>query len=241
MTHRLRVTYRKQGAARYVAHLDLMRTWERAIRRAHLPLTYSQGFTPHPKLQLAAPLPVGTASEGELIDVWLDEPVTPEEMRTRLSRQLPGGLEIVNVTLVDDRAPSLQAASIAAHYEVRYHADEIDEAALCADLARFLALEALPWEEARGDRVRAFDLRAAVLEASVRREGDQLVLAARLSLRGGGSARPSSLARALGLGEVEPLITTRVSLELGEPGAVDGDLESDTGDTSGDELEAERA
>lgn len=232
MTHRLRVTYRKQGAARYVAHLDLMRTWERAIRRAHLPLTYSQGFTPHPKLQLSTPLPVGTAAEGELIDIWLDELVTPDDLHARLGAQLPGGLDIVGVTLVEEPASSLQAASVAARYEVRYPGDAVDEAALRAGIARFMALDTLPWEEARGDKVRAYDLRAAVLDASVRREGEDVVLAVRLSLRGGGSARPSSLASALGLAGVEPLMTTRVALELGEPASTEDESGDDALESS---------
>ncbi len=56
MPQRLRITYRKDGPAKYVAHLDLMRTWERAIRRATLPLAYSQGFSPHARIAMAAPL-----------------------------------------------------------------------------------------------------------------------------------------------------------------------------------------
>lgn len=214
MAQRLRVTYRKDGPARYVAHLDLMRTWERAIRRARLPLTYSQGFTPHPKLQLAAPLPVGTAASSELIDIWLDEWMPPAEVSARLSAQLPGGIGIVHVEPVDERSTSLQAASIAARYEVRYARADIDEPALSSALAGLLALETLPWEEARGEKSRAYDLRPAILDAEVRAEDDAIVLAVRLSLRDGASARPSSVASALGLAGIEPLMTTRTALEL---------------------------
>ena len=224
MPQRLRVTYRKDGPARYVAHLDLMRTWERAIRRARLPLTYSQGFTPHPKLQLAAPLPVGTAASGELIDVWLDEPVAPQEVAARLTAVLPSGIGIVSVTTVDERTTSLQAASVAARYEVRYAPATVDEAALRTAVVTFLALDTLPWDEVRGEKSRRYDLRPAVLEVGVRSEDDAVILVLRLSLRDGGSARPSSVATALGLGGVEPLLTTRVALELAdfEPAAPPG-------------------
>ncbi len=212
------MTYRKTGPARYVAHLDLMRTWERAIRRAHLPLTYSQGFTPHPRLQLAAPLPVGTAAAGEYIDVWLDEVTDATEVAARLGAQLPGGLGIVEVREVDERSPSLQADSAAARYEVRYARAEVDIAAIRDAIARFMALDVLPWVEERGERTRSFDLRQAVLDATVREEQDDAVLAMRLSLRDGGSARPSSLASALGLADVEPLLTTRTAIELTSDG-----------------------
>lgn len=214
MPQRLRVTYRKTGAARYVAHLDLMRAWERAIRRAHLPLTYSQGFTPHPKLQLAAPLPVGTAAEREFIDVWLDDALPAPEVAERLGRQLPGGLGIVEVREVDERAPSLQSDSTAARYEVRYASAEVDLAATRGAIEEFMTLETLPWVEERGERTRSFDLRQAVLDVGLRATGDEVALEMRLSLRDGGSARPSSVASALGLAEVAPLLTTRVAIEL---------------------------
>ncbi len=214
MAQRLRVTYRKDGAARYVAHLDLMRTWERAIRRARLPLTYSQGFTPHPKLQLAAPLPVGTAATREYIDIWFDEAVAPDEVATRLTAVLPGGIGVVDVTQVDERAPSLQAASVAARYEVQYAPGAVDEPAAREALNALLALDSLPWEEARGEKSRSYDLRPAILDAEVRSGEGAVVLALRLSLRDGASARPSSVATAIGLGGVEPVLTTRVALEL---------------------------
>ncbi len=214
MPQRLRVTYRKTGPARYVAHLDLMRTWERAIRRARLPLTYSQGFTPHPKLQLAAPLPVGTAAEREFIDMWLDEALAPGEVSVRLAAQLPGGLGVVDVREVDEGAPSLQSASTVAHYEVRYAPGEVDAAAVRLAIGEFMALETLPWVEERGERTRSYDLRQAVRAVDVRQEADATVLVLRLSLQDGGSARPSSIANALGLAGVEPLLTTRTAIEL---------------------------
>ena len=197
-----------------MAHLDLMRTWERAIRRARLPLTYSQGFTPHPKLQLAAPLPVGTAAEREYIDVWLDEELVPSEVAERLGVQLPGGLGIVDVREVDERSPSLQSDSTAARYEVRYALGEVDMAAAREAIERFMALETLPWVEERGERTRSFDLRPAVLDLALREDAGEALLAMRLSLRDGGSARPSSVASALGLADLEPLLTTRAAIEL---------------------------
>jgi radical SAM-linked protein len=168
-------------------------------------------------LNLAAPLPVGTAAERELMDLWLDEPVPAEDVSARLGAALPGGLEVVDVTPVDERVPSLQSASRAARYAVRYEASSVDTDALAASVERFLALETLPWEEERGERTRSYDLRQAVLDAGVRAEDGATVLELRLSLRdGGGSARPSSVASALGLAGVEPLLTTRVAIELEE-------------------------
>jgi hypothetical protein len=73
--HASRITFTKQGALRYTGHLDLHRLWERAMRRASLPIAYSQGFHPQPKISLAAALPLGFASRGEVLDVRLNEDI----------------------------------------------------------------------------------------------------------------------------------------------------------------------
>ncbi|PIW40369.1 MAG: hypothetical protein COW22_02130, partial [Chloroflexi bacterium CG15_BIG_FIL_POST_REV_8_21_14_020_46_15] len=75
---RLRVRFGRGEEVKFIAHLDIVRFWERAFRRAEIPLAYSQGFTPHPRISLAAPLPVGVTSEFELMDVWLKQWMPPK-------------------------------------------------------------------------------------------------------------------------------------------------------------------
>jgi uncharacterized protein (DUF2344 family) len=70
---RFRITFAKTNAMRFTSHLDLQRTWERTIRRARLPLSYSQGFNPHPKINLAAALPLGFTSRCEMVEIWLED------------------------------------------------------------------------------------------------------------------------------------------------------------------------
>src|SRR5215217_5071694 len=94
---RLRVTFARGDLLRYITHLDLMRSWERAIKRAELPIAYSEGFTRHPQLALAAPLPVGATAEGELMDVYLESALEPKVFHDRLARQTPPGLTIEQV------------------------------------------------------------------------------------------------------------------------------------------------
>jgi radical SAM-linked protein len=166
---------------------------------------------------MAAPLPVGTSGEAELIDLWLEPPVTLDEARARLAKVLPAGIEAVSVTEVDERTPALQAASAAARYEVRFARTVLDAARLEPLVVELLARDTLDWEETRGGKTRRYDLRGPILDAGVRTETDTTVLQLRVSLRGGGSVRPSSVLAALGLGDLEPLLTTRVALELGEP------------------------
>lgn len=216
MPQRLRVTYRKHGAARYVAHLDVMRTWERSIRRARLPLAYTQGFSPHARMQLAAPLPVGTIGERELIDVWLDEPVPPLEAEQRLTESLPPGLEVVEVEEVGERLPALQASLRAARYEAHFEASVLDPATAARAIATLLALHELPWVEQRGERTRSYDLRATVFDLSAFEREGTVVIAMRLSMAEGLTGRPAAVLAGMGI-EAEPLAIVRIEVEVDRP------------------------
>src|SRR5215211_7903493 len=115
---RIRITFIKQGALRYTGHLDLHRLWERAARRAELPLAYSQGFHPQPKLNMAAALPLGFSSRCEVMDMKLEHDIPLGDLPTRLNETLPSGLQVVDVQQVDERAPALQTQVASAEYEV---------------------------------------------------------------------------------------------------------------------------
>ena len=225
MTQRIRITFGKGGVLQWVSHLDTMRTWERTLRRAKLPLAYTQGFSPHPRIALAAPLPVGFEGERELMDAWLDPPLAPAEVRAQLDAVLPPGLELVDVDEVAERLPSLQSSLRAARYRIAFDARELQPAVLAARLAEVLALESLEWEERRGEKTRTVDLRPGVLEATVREApaadddpsgGTVTVLELRLSLEEGRGVRAASVVDALGV-DAEPVAMVRTELEIDRP------------------------
>lgn len=114
---RMRIAFCIGEPIRYIAHLDLLRVWERVLRRAGLPLAYSQGFNPHPKLTIAMPLPVGCTSECEELDMVLDEPLSGMEVLSRLRPALPPGLEVISATEIDLRAPARPAQVRQADYQ----------------------------------------------------------------------------------------------------------------------------
>jgi len=97
---KIRIKYRKGEEVRFISHRDLMRAFMRAIRRAGLPITYSQGFNPHMKISWGNALKVGAASEAELAELQFEQWVKPQELKERLNRQLPKGLEILEADLV---------------------------------------------------------------------------------------------------------------------------------------------
>jgi radical SAM-linked protein len=95
--YRVSFNFSKTGLMRYISHLDLMRLFMRAMRRAELPLKMSEGFSPHPKLSFKRALKLGVESQQEEASVVLKFPVTPEDFKNRLQKQLPEGIEVKDV------------------------------------------------------------------------------------------------------------------------------------------------
>ncbi|HXD09191.1 MAG TPA: TIGR03936 family radical SAM-associated protein, partial [Anaerolineales bacterium] len=115
---RIRITFAKLGALRYTGHLDLHKLWERTARRAELPLAYSQGFHPQPKMNIAAALPLGFSSRCEVLDMRLERDIPLEGLREKLQGTLQTGIQVMAVESVADSAPTLQTEVVSAEYEV---------------------------------------------------------------------------------------------------------------------------
>ncbi|MGE5597448.1 MAG: TIGR03936 family radical SAM-associated protein [Hyphomicrobiales bacterium] len=212
-TQRFRVWFRKGARVRYISHLDVLRYWERAIRRAGLPLSYSQGFTPHPKLAFAGPLPLGFTADCEVMDVTLDERVSASEFRDRLARETTPDLALVDVAEVAPASPPPQALVTWADYRVELPG--VDAATAATVVGEFLAKTDVPWSEERKEKVRTYNLRAAV--ASLRAEpaegGTRLQM--RLQADQELMARPEQVVAALFPG-TEPAEICRAGLVLNE-------------------------
>ena len=109
---RMRVTFSTADTVKYVGHLDMHRAWERAIRRARLPLAYTQGFNPQARLQFAAALPVGFTGQGEVADVFLNEALDPAEFLSRLAAALPPGIRPLRAEPVARESPVAPIAGL---------------------------------------------------------------------------------------------------------------------------------
>ncbi len=190
---RIRITFSKQGALRYTGHLDLHTLLERAARRAKLPLAYSQGFHPTPKIQLASALPLGFSSRAEMMDIWLTTDCEVSSLRADLQATLPRDIQILNVEQVDDRVPPLQTQIIAAEYEATLP----DEFAsnLTSSLSAVMDAESLPRER----RGKPYDLRPLIesLEAAPADGSGKTRLLMRLTAREGATGRPEEVLSAL--------------------------------------------
>jgi radical SAM-linked protein len=196
---RLRLTFAKGEPLKYISHLDLARTWERAFRRAGLPVAYSQGFSPHPRFQIAAALPVGVTGRAEQLDVWLTECLTPEEVLSRLGRALPPGLAVLRIEQVELRAPSLQTQVRAAEYRAAVHSQESVEA-VRTRIEALLSAPTLPRQRHHKGKLQTYDLRPLVQSVTVEPgQAGGCVLQLRLQAGPEGAGRPDEVLDALGL------------------------------------------
>ena len=199
---RIRITFSKQGALRYIGHLDLHKMLERSIRRAKLPLAYSQGYHPQPKINLAAALPLGFSSRAEVLDIWLNEEV--DEVASALQAHVPPGLTILDSQPVDEREPSLQSQVIAAEYQVEItETPQSGEASFASGLTDKIASVLRSESIHRVRRKKEYDLRPLIEELTLTEEN---CIFMRLTAREGATGRPEEVLAVLDI----PLETTRI-------------------------------
>ena len=194
---RVRITFTKQNALRYIGHLDLHRLWERALRRASLPLSYSQGFHPQPKISLAAALPLGFSSRNEVLDVRLNEDVATEDISARLTDNLPPDIKVLDVQEVDERLPAMQTLVLSAAYDVHL-TEPVDRSELKRRVETLMNSESLIRER----RGKTYDLRPLIEMLSIITQADgKAWLKMTLAAREGATGRPEEVLTAL---EIEP-------------------------------------
>ena len=211
---RYRLAFGKSQAMRYTGHLDLYRALERTVRRAALPLAYSRGFSPHPKLQLASALPLGFTSCAELADIWLEQPIPEDEILARMRQAAPPGIAFERVQSIPAPEPPLQQQVLRADFVARL------ESPLPPDLPQRLGALLKATSIPRERRGKTYDLRPLIIDLGLKPPAE-LVLA--LSAREGATGRPEEVLDALGLDPLAAEIT-RVQLTLtASPAAASSD------------------
>lgn len=212
VVQRLRIRYAKRGRLRFSSHRDFQRALERALRRADVPMAYSAGFSPHPRISYVGAAPTGTASEAEYVEIALAHRSDPDQVRVALDAALPAGLDVLEI--VEARGGSLPERITGSVWRIELpgvprHAAERATAA-------FLAATEVPVERLTKDGVRALDARTAVVQlaCSGADEGPYAIL--RLVVRHGTpSVRPddvlTGLRRMADLAPPTPPLVTRLA------------------------------
>lgn len=220
---RLRIMYGRGEEAADIGQLEFTRLWERALKDAGVELSYSRGNRPQPRLTMAAGLPMGVTSDGELLDAITSKVCSTQHLLQALESTLPNGICPIDVQEVGMGLPSLPVAVRWADYEVDVAGAEEEETA--AAVSKFLAAKALPWEDARGEKVRRYDLRPLVADICISERvgaepcagessSDVLRLRMRLRCATDGVGRAEQVTKALGL--PEPARVHRRRLVLAE-------------------------
>ncbi len=199
---RLRVTFSQGGAMRYVGHLDVVRTWERGLRRAGVPLAYSAGFNPGPRLYFASGLPLGATGRAEIVDVLLTETMTPDTFLDAVGPHLPAGLALIRAEEAPIKTPALQGELQASVWQVDVQSDEPPDA-LAGRVEALLALETIEARKRRKGRLAEYDLRPLILAVSYEGQPEPGWHRLAMTLRSEPSAtgRADAVLAALGLGE----------------------------------------
>jgi radical SAM-linked protein len=192
--------FAKGESAKYISHLDLMRALERGMRRARLPLAYSEGFNPRPRVSYASALSVGHTSDAELMALALSEPMDPADMRKALNAALPNGLEILQAWSTPPHKPKTTLGDVdTAEYAVRVDGP-LHDAHLAARAEEFMAQDEVVITRVRDKGSKDLNLRPLVSAAAVvRAAAAEAELNLRLRTGSAGGARPEEVLAALGV------------------------------------------
>ena len=191
---RLRIHFTRDESLKFIGHLDMARTWQRIARRANLPLAYSEGFNPQPRLTFAAALQVGCTSDHEELDMVLSPACDIDAVKAQLDRALPAGMKVISITEMVYNAPALQMQLIATEFEIAVEGTETI-GLLNERVTQFLAAT----EIMRERRGKPYNLRPLVQTLTIESEADRVVIRSRLQATQEGTGRPDELAAALGL------------------------------------------
>jgi radical SAM-linked protein len=226
--------YAKRGRLRFTSHRDFGRAFERALRRADLPMAYSSGFSPHPRISYANASPTGAASEAEYVEIGVVERCDPEDVRARLDESLPDGLDILDVVVAGPGSLSDRLEAGRWSISLAGVDPEVAEQAVTA----FLAQPSIEVERMTKRGVRAFDCRAAV----VRLSGRMCAILDVVVRHGTPAVRPDDILAGLreiaGLEAPVPPLQTRLAqgpldpetAGVGDPFGPDRDAQADAGD-----------
>ncbi len=163
IVQKLRIRYAKRGRMRFTSHRDFGRAFERAVRRAAIPIGYSSGYTPHPKISYAGASPTGAASEAEYLEIGLTRPMDPAEVRDRLDTSLPDGLDILDVVV--SPGGSLADRLEASRWEIELPEVPVEAARVAVE--EFLARDEVQVQRMTKRGMRTFDARGAVVSLTV--------------------------------------------------------------------------
>ena len=171
MSVKIRIKFAKYGAMKFIGHLDMMRFFQKAIRRAGIDIKYSEGFSPHQIMSFAAPLGVGIESSGEYMDIEVLSMTSTEDMKQALNRVMVEGVEVLSVSVLPDNVKNAMASVAAASYKLRMKEGNFPVDDLSGKLQDFYRQEKIPYTKETKKSVVELDLKQGIYEIEVNSDG----------------------------------------------------------------------
>lgn len=187
-----RVKFSKSGPVIFIGHLDMMRYFQKAIRRAGIPIAYSTGFSPHQIMSFAAPLGVGLCSKGEYLDIELTEEMALADMKERLNGAMAEGVEILSVKALPENAQNAMASVAAAGYVVGIRKGHEPGFAFGEEFGEFMNQPSIPYEKTTKKGQKLLDLKEGIYDYAVKEAGIYLLVNASSS----GNIKPGMIMEA---------------------------------------------
>lgn len=168
---KIRIKFAKYGTMKFIGHLDMMRFFQKAIRRANIDVKYSEGFSPHQIMSFAAPLGVGIESRGEYLDIEVLSMTDAEDMKHALNQVMVEGVEVLSVSVLPDHAKNAMASVAAASYQIRMKEGKFPIENLEEKLRLFYAQETIPYTKETKKGVAELDLKQGIYEIGLNSDG----------------------------------------------------------------------
>jgi radical SAM-linked protein len=217
------VKYCKGESVRFISHLDTARAFRRALSRAEIPVAYSQGFSPHPKISLGVPLALGHLSDAEYADVTVAKPIAPQQLMERLNAVLPKGLQVLWAGKVAPGAPNVSAAITQVEYRIMLQWEALSDPGQGEQMFRhalegFRKAEQLVVERERKGKIQRFDVKehVPVLKLKYGSHGIEVIMS--ISVKESGFPKPEEvLAAVFGLTDeqLKGALITRTDVGFG--------------------------
>ena len=163
---KIRIKFTKGEEIRFVSHLDMVQVFTRAMRRARLPVSFSEGFVPREKISFSPPLPLGLTSKGEYADIEFSVFINPKELEERLNRELPPGLEIKEAKIIPLKSRSLMATFNCAEYEAKLPLNRIQD--LGSRIQDLLKRREILIKRETPKGIKEIDIRPSILELELK-------------------------------------------------------------------------
>lgn len=161
---KIRIKFAKYGTMKFIGHLDMMRFFQKAIRRADIDIKYSEGFSPHQIMSFAAPLGVGIESRGEYMDIEVLSMTSTEDMKKALNQVMVEGVEVLSVTILPDRAKNAMSSVAAASYSLRMKEGNFPIEDLERKIQGFCSQNTIPYTKETKKSTVELDLKEGIYE-----------------------------------------------------------------------------